>query len=485
MGATQGTVHVRRNAWTLAEGDQTLAAYAAAVAAMRARDDDDPTSWAYQGAMHGTDATPPQALWNGCQHGSWFFLAWHRMYLYFFERIVRAAVVETGGPEDWALPFWDYGAGGQQATIPLAFRDATDAGGGDNALFVTQRRRGVNQGLAVPPVVGSPAGALARPQFVGIAEFGGGVTEVGQFWGATGRVEQTPHNDIHNVLGGPGGWMADPFLAALDPIFWLHHANIDRIWFVWNGDDPSHTDPVQRSWSGQAFSFFDADGQQVQLTGEQIGDIAGQLGYTYEPAPTAEPPAPREELEAAMSTPNPPGPGPEKAEIVGASQEPVQLVGNAASVTVPIDQPTLESLGGGMGAGLEAQRERHVYLNVEDIEAERNPGSVYGIYVNLPDGATPEQAERHHVGNVSFFGIERARNPRGDEHGHGLRVTVEITELARELAVQDGWDEQQLHVTFRPIGLVDPDQPELQHEQLESASADPPVQIGRVSLFYG
>jgi tyrosinase len=29
--------------------------------------------------------------------------------------------------------------------------------------------------------------------------------------------------------------MSDPGIAALDPIFYLHHCNIDRMWAVWNG----------------------------------------------------------------------------------------------------------------------------------------------------------------------------------------------------------------------------------------------------------
>ena len=85
--------NVRRNIWTLPSGDQTVEDYAKAVAIMRSRPAADPTSWTYQAAMHGTHANAVQPLWNGCQHGTWFFLAWHRMFIYYFEQIVRAAVV--------------------------------------------------------------------------------------------------------------------------------------------------------------------------------------------------------------------------------------------------------------------------------------------------------------------------------------------------------------------------------------------------------
>ncbi|MFL5817565.1 MAG: tyrosinase family protein [Conexibacter sp.] len=472
-------VLVRRNAWTLPDGDETLAAYAAAVRAMRERDADDPTSWVYQAAMHGTSAEPPEPLWNGCQHGTWFFLPWHRMYVWFFERIVRAAVRETGGPADWALPYWDYGAGGVQATLPLAFRDSP---GGDNPLFAAERDPRVNSGRgAIPLLAGSAAPALERPLFVGRTQFGGAVTGVGQFWRSPGAVEQTPHNIVHGLVGGDDGLMSNPLTAAADPIFWLHHANVDRIWFDWAGD-PEHADPTDSRWTDQTFSFFDEDGQQVQLTGAEIGDVAGQLGYTYEPAPTSGAPTSRPEA-VTMSTPNPPDP--EQAEMVGASEQPTELAGAPASVTVPIDRATVESLAGG-GDAPEALSERHVYLNIEDIEGERNPGTAYGVYVNLPEGASAAQARRHHVGNLSFFGIEHVREPRGDAHAHGLRYTIDISDLVRELVAQGRWNQDALHVTFRPIEPVDPEaSEEEQHAVPESLSEHSPVQVGRVSVFYG
>jgi tyrosinase len=40
------------------------------------------------------------------------------------------------------------------------------------------------------------------------------------------------------MIGGDG-WMSDPDKAALDPIFWLHHANIDRLWAAWTKGVPN------------------------------------------------------------------------------------------------------------------------------------------------------------------------------------------------------------------------------------------------------
>jgi tyrosinase len=94
-------------------------------------------------------------------------------------------------------------------------------------------------------------------------------------------------------------------------------------------------------------------------------------------------------------------------------------------------------------------------------------------------------AESHHAGNVSFFGVERARNPRGDEQAHSLRVMQDITELAAALAARGEWDGTHVNVTFRPFGLIPPDRPDLAHALPdETTSSDPPVTIGRVSILY-
>lgn len=461
----------------LPNGDPTVEEYAKAVAIMRARPAHDPTSWTYQAAMHGTHARTVQPLWNGCQHGTWFFLAWHRMFIYYFEQIVRAAVVQAGGSADWSLPFWDYGAGGRQATLPPAFRSPT-LNGAPNPLFEPKRAQGINAGLALSGAVASATRALSTRHFVGSSQFGGHVEQVAQFSNGTGQLEAQPHNVVHDAVGGSGGLMADPDAAAADPIFWIHHANIDRLWFIWNS--PPRLNPNDPRWTGQTFSFFDAAGHRVTTTPADIVDIVSQLGYTYEIAPPAAPPAaaPPPGPEEAVTAGEPPAREPE---LVGASEAPVRLVGGPTEVSLQIDAQAHDAALALTGAGAPER----ILLSVEDIEAERNPGTVYGIYLNLPAGAPADVAAAHHAGNVSFFGVERARNPRGDEHAHGLRVVHDITDLTRSLAAQGQWDGRHVRVAFRPLGLIPHDRPELAHAVPEVVSdADPPVTIGRVAIFY-
>jgi len=65
------------------------------------------------------------------------------------------------------------------------------------------------------------------------------------------------HNGVHVWVGGTMGWIPT---APADPIFWMHHANIDRLWSVWQAAHPglnpnlpgppsSPTSPVMDPWS--------------------------------------------------------------------------------------------------------------------------------------------------------------------------------------------------------------------------------------------
>ena len=81
----------------------------------------------YQGIVDQTapDATA-QAIWATCQHSppgqQANFFGWHRMYLYYYERVLRWAA----GDSTLRLPYWDY-TDPSQVTLPGAFQDTTSS----------------------------------------------------------------------------------------------------------------------------------------------------------------------------------------------------------------------------------------------------------------------------------------------------------------------------------------------------------------------
>ena len=397
------------------------------------------------------------------------------MYLYYFERIVRAAVIETGGPEDWALPYWNYGRNGRNATMPLPFRPPPVG----LAALAMPRNPGINAGATIPPDDHAPdEGAGPAGLHRQRPSSAAATPAPGQFEGETGRLEQTPHNDIHVAIGG---FMGNPDTAGLDPIFWLHHCNIDRLWAVWNGQRRLNPDGRRRGPT-RPFSFFDADGTEASLTCGEVNDTidrprlhlppqsgTGATGHARAPS------YPGGDLDRL----EPDEPEPRAGRRVGASRW--------SSSARPPGSPSrsTQRATAGLLGDTDAGAPRRVYLNVEDIEAEQNPGTVYGIYVNLPEDAPPDVAALHYAGNVSFFGIERARDPRGDEHGHGMRVAMEITDLVRDLRETGDWDDETLDVVFKPIELIPPEVPDDEDAVLMASEGEnPPVSIGRVSVFF-
>jgi hypothetical protein len=467
--------YVRRNIWDLeaeTPWDPITLAFANAIKVLQTRPLTDPTSWEYLSAIHGRSGPALSGTtWNQCQHGNWYFLPWHRMYLYYFERIVRAEVVNQAGPDDWALPFWDY-SNPTHAALPPAFRQTTMPDGSDNPLFVPDRVPAANAGGRLPASITSADHALGFTGFIPPPPpgFGGGITAPSHFFTAHGQLEFTPHNDVHSVING---WMGDPDMAALDPIFWLHHCNIDRLWAVWLDKGGGRVNPSETLWLEQTFAFHDENGTQERRPVSDFRDTA-QLGYTYEgiPAPTA-----ADEVRASQgSAADPATPDPE---MVGASEQPVTLTGNPASVDVSIDARAVEARAGDRAAA----GPEHVYLNLEDIEAQRAPAVAYEVYIS--GDPTSAEAPRY-IGNVSFFGIEHySRTDLDDDGPHGFRRTFDITSRVAEMRAQNAWNEERVVVSFRPVGMLPPPDSAAEDTTESLAVRARPVRIGRVSIFHG
>jgi hypothetical protein len=328
--------------------------------------------------MHGAYSDPPaNAVWNQCQHGSWFFLPRHRMYLYWFVRIVRAIVVQPSGPSDWALPFWNYSLGPPGDALPPAFRQPTwdpGTGSGPNPLYTAQRAPRYNAGTGLPARL-VDLDALRSRNFTGapLPGFGGPVTGFSHEPQAFGLLENVPHNQVHVQIGGQGqdpcvgGLMVDPNCAAQDPIFWLHHSNIDRLWSEWIASGNGRANPTDPAWlSNQVFTFFDETGTEVTMTSQDVLNTVTQLSYDYEPQPAtfaaAVPP------EAPVSQPPTPPPTPT---MVAASEGGIQLTTQRTDVSVPLPQVAQVALRRVADPNDPAQ---HVYLNVEGLKADHTPG---------------------------------------------------------------------------------------------------------------
>ena len=271
---------------------QSLAVFAAdparvaslrkAVAAMKALPASDHRSWFFQAATHAYSpallaaeikrdpklkSIDKEKYWNKCPHFgqcSADFVIWHRAYLHFFEHHLR----DAAGDPALALPYWDYTKSDQRIFPAIYAPDFLDPGKTQpNPLFHPNREKSFTRGLLeISASIGEAPKTVGAATFfheVGIPGFGGDHLDSDRT--QIGLLEQRPHNDIHLACGGvinsSNGAMAEITTAAFDPIFWVHHANIDRMWAEWSGKPGKSWGPApspgwfdEKPWTGRPSS---------------------------------------------------------------------------------------------------------------------------------------------------------------------------------------------------------------------------------------
>ena len=190
-------------------------------------------------------------------YGHWNigFCAWHRQYLRAFEKELQTQVPGV------TLPYWDWtdhvaavnrlftptflgslrtGPPGPvpdgvlRNPVPTAQRPPWWPAGATGFAIHPQLREGMGARLARGSVgVGWPPTAAAIQQLEQLVITQPGAHPFWFFWSVLEAGETTvtsrTHNRGHNFIGGH---MSGAF-SPNDPIFWLHHANVDRLWANW------------------------------------------------------------------------------------------------------------------------------------------------------------------------------------------------------------------------------------------------------------
>ncbi len=385
------------------EGKKMLKIYAKAVAKMKATKDGDPRSWAFQWYTHSVKGSTNKAaaitaiygplpsafkslaqeMWETCQaHHAGDdennFLVWHRMYVYYFEEIIR----DVSGEKTFTLPYWNYSAAGAvHGVIPPEFTKKLDPL--YKSLYVENRNPGVNAGQ---PIDKSSPGALNLDSLKEcFYEPSSG------HQGFNMKLDFGLHGNVH-VLVGDGKNMGSVPWAAGDPIFMLHHCNIDRLWASWN--KAGRTNPAL---SGQ-FTFAEKKKKVVAKVADWMAPETEKHGYCYdklEPVPKCL--TTRAVHLAAIR---------KQLRVAAVKAKEVKLGAGLAPTKV-----TIEPLAVKKGAKRLAFHERvktlpadkHLLLILKNLRADAQPGVLYNLYLELPEGATGEKATPHFIGAINFF----------------------------------------------------------------------------------
>lgn len=505
------TPRIREDIWALQPADGPwhpfVDAYERAVGALRDPARTPPERWDYQAALHGTPFATNDPLLAKCQHGTWYFLPWHRIYLAHFERILIDVIAELDEVDDdtkatWALPYWNYHRPAT-AFLPHPFRSRLRPDGALNHLHDPLRTL---VDTLIPPTSLDTAGWLDRNlQFSGLFDAQANVTFGGEQTppthvaaGGTGQLERSPHNSVHNAVGGQ---MLDPAVAGRDPIFWLHHANIDRLWELWRVTQGLGRDETAGAYLGEPFRFLEPDGTVEPWHPSDVVDTP-PLGYAYDdlskPAPVFVLGVMQPEWVDALNgvfPPAPPGgggggdggggggraprgperrreplpePQPRRMQRIGALDRTLRLTaGESPTLEFPLDAPPPPSVPRAPEDRRAPEPPTRYFLRVEHISVDRNSDRIYELFLD-PDGDRPEAAR--FVGTLPTFGAERADQPDAE---HGLSFTFEITELVEDLIANGTWDPSMARITLRLGG------------EATDRSPDPELSIGSIDIFAG
>lgn len=353
---------------TSAAAATDLATYAAAVTAMKALPAGDPRNWTKQAEIHQ----------NFCPHGNWYFLPWHRAYLFYFEQICR----ELTGVKDFALPYWNWQA---DRSIPTAFWSGSLNHSPRSANASSQA------GLSY---IGAPVmeGILDLTNFEQFASYASTALRGGS-GGGYGELEGTPHNNIHGFVGGTMG----TFMSPLDPVFWCHHNMIDCVWDTWNNKrnnlNTSDTAWTQFNLTGM---FVDGQGNPAQMTCG-LSVILPLISYRYDNSPKGQGAQftgalTREALEKGGN-------------IRHTIRNQVQVSGRQTlSPMKPVQFRTKADPAMLAKAATGGEDGEQVLLRVSGIAAPKNDDTYIRVFVNLPSAnANTSIEDPHYAGSFGFF----------------------------------------------------------------------------------
>ena len=340
-----------------------------------------------------------------CPHNNWFFLPWHRAYLAYFEDICRM----LSGNEDFALPYWNWTRNPQ---IPAAFWG--DGNPLEHPRFANPQST-LRSEFIGPSVIER---VMRKPDFESFGSLrstqprGGG--------GGTSTLEGTPHNRVHGFVGGD----METFMSPLDPIFWLHHCNVDRLWASWNKNGNANSaDPIFAGFVLNG-NFSDRSGASVDAKISDLYDTTAR-GYEYD---RLEPqPSPR--IGGAL--------GPDMAFVpVGASSQGLAVIGEPGSplsTSVAVKPNLLNKFAVNLGEpaiqGLPPTERpaEMATLRITGVHPPEDPRAYVRVFLNCPylTEETPIN-DPHYVSTFTFF------TEKGEAHGRhveeGLTYAFDVTD---------------------------------------------------------
>ncbi|KAF6823963.1 tyrosinase [Colletotrichum plurivorum] len=264
-----------------------------------------------------------------CVHYGITFPTWHRIYLLHFESVISQAALEIAtryaesdrneymrAAKSLRLPYWDWLSNAELPDVVTRENITVNTPEGRkemaNPLFAyrfhaVDRKNGPapnNEEVKVPQTLRRPgtdgnSNHTAANNFLSQRQPLCVMTEnrlrMSRLYNEFARMPspfdpfdsniEVLHNAIHNAAGGEGSQLTTTKFAAFDPLFWLHHANLDRVFAFWQVLNPTSMMVEEKERSGELAGldtglkpFLRQD--RELWTSRQAWDWKA-LGYTY------------------------------------------------------------------------------------------------------------------------------------------------------------------------------------------------------------
>ena len=263
---------------------------------------------------------PPEATVNDglgyCTHSSSIFLTWHRPYLLLIEQLLWTEAKDIANGFSGAdrtkylaaadrvrIPYWDWSATGTQSRIPDALKETEI-----DVVKPSGPERIINPFNGYTFLNGPPAGSGMGPRtargpnddklvetYPGRRQSTLDMFSRAQFNPASEQLEGI-HGGVHVFIGGD---MPIVPRSSFDPIFWLHHCNVDRLTAMYQATRPGVAlSPRRRSptfalggegpddLNTRLFPFRHPNGAEWTSNDVSSAGSIHQYGYSYPEVPS-------------------------------------------------------------------------------------------------------------------------------------------------------------------------------------------------------
>jgi hypothetical protein len=222
------------------------------------------------------------------------------------------------------------------------------------------------------------------------------------------------NNPITNSISNTGlmGWVPT---AGFDPVFWLHHSNIDRVWQQWTNSENGKMITLEELKSVEwPYVFFDENGNKVEYTMEEVIKIIYDMDYDFDDTKVQS----KSQNTLVQSTP-----------IRPIAISTIDFKVNKGFTNVKVDKLLTSSSPSSFS-------KMNMEVEVSFIEV---PRGVYEVYLNLPSGEVRHPSSKYFVGFMNFFGFDSKTQGKSCRKGcctplnvSGRPYTIFSYELSKE-----------------------------------------------------